>query len=110
MSGVHTRLDEFSVDDAEIVSIVSLVIFQEDALPGTVDRCGDRLIDEAHRDRDHARSPAGDIARAPRWISHVREPVFEQHEHVGAVIGTQAIACTEILVDPDAHSDTPSKP
>ena len=110
MSGVHARFDGFGVDDAGIGGVVNLVILQADALAGAVDRGGDRLIDETHRDRDHAHSAAGVVARSARGISHVREAVLEQHEHVRAVIGAQAITRTEILADPDAHSATPSKP
>ena len=106
MSGVRNRINELGVEDVRLVSVVGLVVFQEDALAGTVERGGDHPIDEALRNGDHAHPASGVVARRAGDIAHVREPVLEEHEHVGTVIGAQAITGTEILVDPHAHSVT----
>lgn len=98
-SRLPARLDVVRMRTPAIVEparhISTRRIFQEDALARTVERRCDRVIDETHRDRDHAHTAPGVIARATRAVSNVGEPVFEEHEHVRAMISTQPITSTE---------------
>ena len=78
------------------------VDLDEDALTraqlGSVDRVGD--IPFAHR-----RKTAG----AARIVEHlavlddVGNPVFEQHEDIGAVIDAESVTGAEVLIDPHSH-------
>ncbi len=76
----------------------------EDALAGA--RLGgvDHRVDVAAGDPGQAARAARVVERAPA-LGHVRDPVLELDEDIGAVVDAQPVAGAEVLIDPDAHDE-----
>ena len=52
--------------------------------------------------------PPGSLATRPRGlVADVGDAVVEEHEQLGTVVGAEAVAGAQILVDPDAHVSRP---
>ena len=49
------------------------------------------------------RHGAAGIVEGQAVLPDVGDTVLEDHEHVGAMIGTDPVARAEVLIDPDAH-------
>ena len=75
----------------------------EDALTGAGQRSVDHPLLVASGDpREAARSTR--IVERRAVLGHVRDAIFELHEHVGCVIDAEPVAGTEVLVDPHPHA------
>ncbi len=95
-----------AVDDVEVDEVGrGSVDLDEDAL--TRARVGgvDHRIDVAAGHPGEAAGAAGVVERAAT-LGDVRDPVLELDEDVGAVVDTDPVARTEVLIDPHAHDGT----
>ena len=74
----------------------------EDALSRARQRgVNDRLL-VARLDPGKAATPAG-IVEHEGGFGHVGDAILQLHEHVGAMVDTQSVARTQVLIDPHPH-------
>jgi oligopeptidase B len=79
-----------------------MLYVDEDALAGTCQRGVDDSLLVARCDSGQA-APATRIVEHELGLGHVGDAVFQLHEHIGAVVDTQSVAGTQVLVDPHPH-------
>ena len=85
---------------------VSGVDLYEDALPGAFLGGLDRRFFLTFR-YDGESGGSARIAEDGVTLTHVGQTVVEQREHVRRDLLTEAVACAQILVDPDLHLAAP---
>ena len=76
--------------------------FDEDAFTGACERGVDHTLLRTIIDNCEAVGATG-IVQRPTVSRHVRNTVLQLHEHVWAMVDTQAVTGAEVLVDPHPH-------
>jgi hypothetical protein len=93
------------VDGDVEVGVGPRLELDEDALAGTGLGGMDRSLDVASGN-GRERTGATGVVEGRSGLGDVGDPVLELGEDVGAMVDTQPVARTEVLVDPDAHVGT----
>jgi hypothetical protein len=105
----HIRLDDFSVNrmiTGAVAGGLRVVVLHEDAFAWAVHSGVDHRLGEPIRDGDDAGATTRVVARDTGRVAHVGQAVLQKHEALRAVVGAQAVAGAEILVDPHPHYAT----
>ena len=93
---------EFGLDDVVVEVDHRQIALDEDAFARAVVGGNDhRPLEPAWHGHDagHATGLAGHAAA----LAHVRDAILQQDEDLGTVIGAQAVARAQILIDPHPH-------